>query len=421
MRSMKPISMGVLVVVLLAAGWLMRGFVAGDAAPASKLAPHASLGSGAAPKVFIAKARETSMVPPLKYVGHVEAIQEVEIYARIAGTIKEVHFKEGALVNQGDLLFTIDPERYKANVDLYQATLEQTKASLVAAQAILESVEAQLSYADSYHKRLKSAGPRSVVQADVDKAQSEVRRYKAVEREARAKIAQLKAQVQQSEANLQVARIDLGYTEVRAPITGRIGKAEVTVGDYVSPGAVMMARVVKVDPVRVRFSMSDRDYLDLLKISKREGINAIKATLILPNGDHFKGTGTLDFVGNLMDLKTGTIVLRLRYDNASRELVPNSYVKVMVETPGTGRAVAIPQEAISTDQKGEYVYVVDPKSMIERRELKLGDSLKGERIVISGLKPGESVVIKGLQYVRPGQRVEAVGAKAKPSGKDAQS
>jgi membrane fusion protein (multidrug efflux system) len=171
----------------------------------------------------------------------------------------------------------------------------------------------------------------------------------------------------------------------------------------------------------VRFAISDRDYLDLLKISKREGIEAIKARLLLPNGDSFQGAGTLDFVGNRMSLNTGTIVLRLRYDNASGELVPNSYVKVFMETPNTARSVVLPQEAIMTDQKGEYVYVVSDKGVVQQRYVKLGDSVDGKRIVNSGVKAGETVVVKGLQRVRPGQTVKVAKTAARPAGEDRQS
>lgn len=420
MRVLKPIVIGVVLLALVAVGWIVRGLMPDEQAAGSKSGP-AMAGQGAAPVVVTATVSEASLKPPSKYVGHVEAIQEAEIYAQIEGVIQTVHFKEGAMVKQGDLLFTIDPVRYKAKVELNEATLDQTKASLAAAKANLESVRAQLTYAQQYLKRLSSAGARSVVQADVDKAQSDARRYQAAAQEAEAKIEQLRAQVKQSEANLSVARIDLNYTQVRSPITGRIGKAEVTAGAYVSPGAVMMARVVQVDPVRVRFSISDRDYLDLLKISKREGIEAIKAKLQLPNGDAFQGEGALDFVGNRMNLNTGTIVIRLRYDNSGGKLVPNSYVKVFMETPGTARSVVLPQEAVMTDPKGEYVYVVSAKGVAQQRYVKLGESVDGKRIVISGLKAGETVVVQGLQRVRPGQPVKAAGNAAGASREDRQS
>ncbi|MCF8063736.1 MAG: efflux RND transporter periplasmic adaptor subunit [Desulfarculaceae bacterium] len=406
MRVLKPIVIGVLLLALVAVGWIVRGLMPGGQPGGSK-GMAAMAGRGAAPQVVVAKVQEASLKPPSKYVGHVEAIQDAELYAQVSGTIKKVHFKEGAMVNQGDLLYTIDPDRYRAKVELNEATLAQAKASLAAAKANLESVEAQLTYAEQYFKRLSNAGKRSVVQADVDKAKSAVRQFKAAQQESKAKIEQLKAQVKSSGANLTVGRIDLDYTQVRSPISGRIGKAEVTAGDYVSPGAVMMARVVQVDPVRVRFAISDRDYLDLLKISKREGIEAIKARLQLPNGDFFQGDGALDFVGNRMNLNTGTIVLRLRYDNAGGELVPNSYVRVFMETPNTARSVVLPQEAIMTDQKGEYVYVVSAKGVAQQRYVKLGDSVEGKRIVNSGLKAGETVVVQGLQRVRPGQPVKA--------------
>ena len=420
MRMMKPLTMGALVLILLAAGWLLRGVV-GEGTPRAAKSHAAAFGRGGPPRVTTAKVEKTPLVPPARYVGHVEAIQDAELYAQIGGIIKRVDFKEGATVQEGDLLFTIDPDRYAAKVELFEATLAQTKASLSAAQAALDSVRAQLTYADSYHQRLKKAGRQSVIQADVDKARSEVLRYGALERQAVAKVEQLKAQVKQSAADLQVAKIDLGYTQVRAPITGRIGRAEVTVGDYVSAGSVLMARVVQEDPVRVRFAMSDRDYLNLYKIRKRHGLDAITAKLILSNGDDYQGKGTLDFVGNRMNTKSGTIDLRLRYANTGGELVPGSYVKVLVQTTAEETAPAVPQEAIATDQKGEYVYVVGSDGVALRRDLKLGDSVDGKRIVLSGLKTGENVVIKGIQYLRSGQKVTVANSEAKAAGKDSRS
>lgn len=419
MRVLKPIVICIVLLALVAVGWMIRGWMAGSQSAGGGMAAMA--GRGGAPEVVTSTVEDISLKPPSKYVGHVEAIQDAEIYAQVEGTIKKVHFKEGAMVNQGDLLFAIDPDRYQARVELYEATLAQAKASQAAAKANLASVEAQLSYASSYLKRLKNAGERSVVQADVDKADSAVRQYTAAQQEAKAKIEQLKAQIKQSEANLKVARIELAYTQVRSPITGRIGHAEVTAGDYVSPGNVMMAQVVQVDPVRVRFAISDRDYLDLLKISKREGIEAIKAKLQLANGDSFQGKGILDFVGNRMNLKTGTIVLRLRYDNPSQELVPNSYVKVFMETPDTVPGLVLPQEAVMTDTQGEYVYVVTDEGVAQKRYVNLGESVNGKRIVNSGVKAGETVVVLGLQRVRPGQPVKVAKSAASNAKEDRQS
>jgi multidrug resistance efflux pump len=174
--------------------------------------------------VVAATLQEAALRKPSEYVGHVEAIQEAEISAQVSGTIKSPHFKEGAVVQEGDLLFTIDPKVYQAKVDQEEATLAQTRSTLAGARASLKSVQAQLAYARQYLKRLKTAGSRSVVQADLDKAKSEALRYEASEQDAEAQIQQLEAQVRQAEANREVARIDLGYTEVRAPITGRIGR-----------------------------------------------------------------------------------------------------------------------------------------------------------------------------------------------------
>ncbi len=435
MRALKITLLSIVLLVLVALGWFMRDHLFPGGATSGNKNAAAMARRGAPPMVVTATAQARDLKDPSQYVGHIEAIQDAEIYAQISGIIKQLHFKEGAMVREGDLLFTIDPERFQAKVELGEATLAQSKShlsgassDLAAAEANLVSVQAQLSYARQYLTRLKTAGKRSVMQDDVDKAQSVVLRLEASELQAKAQInrskasiQQLDAQVRQSEASLKIARIELDYTQVRSPITGQIGRAEVTRGDYVSPGTVLLARVVQVDPVRVKVALSDREYLEIIKNNPDTGLRGLKTGLFLANGDPYRQEGTFDFINNRMDQETSSIMLHMQYPNQSGRLVPGSYVKVMVYQPGAKKAVTIPQQAVLTDNKGEYVYVVNPKSVVEKRHLKLGAMVGTLREVKSGIKAGEKIVVQGLQKVRPGAPVKTAEDKAPGARKGAKS
>ena len=275
---------------------------------------------------------------------------------------------------------------------------------------------------------LKRPGARSVMQADVDKAHSDVTRYQAAEQQAKAQISQkkaglkqLEAQVRQAEANLKIARIQLDYTQVRSPISGKIGRAEVTIGDYVSPGSVLLARVVQVKPIRVRFAISDRDYMDIMKNNAGAGLKGIKAGLFLPNGDPYQKQGSLDFISNRMSMETGTIALRMRYDNQSGTLVPNSYVKVMVEMPwGRQEPYRAPRRRCSpTPRVNLFTWWAGRKAL--PRYLRLGGLIGARRVVEYGLTAGENVVVQGLQKVRPGAAVKTAGGKPEAARKGAKS
>ncbi len=391
MQILKDIGYLVFLAALVAGGWYMRGMMPANPSPGGPPGMGVADASGAAaPQVTVDSVGEASQAPFREYVGHVKAIQDVDVYAQISGTIRTVHFREGSLVKKGALLFTIDPQKYEAQVRVEEASVMQAKAQL-------ESATADLTYAETYMKRLKTAQARSVAKTDLDKAQSDLL-------VAQAALEKANAQLGQARADLEVARIDLGYTKILSPIDGKIGQAELTCGDYVSPGAGVLASIVQTAPVRVRFALSDRDFME---IKADTPLADSKVQLKLPNGREFSETGTLDFFGNKMDAATGTIDAFFRFDNTGGILVPETYVTVQMRSAGRAAPMTVSQKAVMTDENGEYVYVLNKENIVEKRSVALGDLAGDRRIILSGLNASEQVIVQGLQKVRPGRKAAA--------------
>lgn len=340
-----------------------------------------------APTVILHTVEKADLAVSREYVGRVEPIQTVSLLPQISGIIEEVHFKEGSMVKAGDLLFTIDSKEYKTTVALRKAELAKA--------------EATLDRASKYLKRLKAADARSVSATDLDQAESDV--------------LQNQAAVEQAKASLQLAQINLGYTRITAPISGKAGKVNFTRGNYVTPSSGTLTSIVQMDPVRVTFSLPDRDYLDQFD-AFRSAENVYDATIRLPNGDAYPEKGTRDFEDNVMDAKTGTITVALRFKNDRGALVPGSMVRVSVK-PVTSRTVpVIPQEAILADSAGDFVYVVDGENVAHKRPVRLGAAFGRVSEVASGLEPGERIILLGLQSVRPEMKVNPTQAATNGNG-----
>ena len=313
---------------------------------------------------------------PSEYVGRVEAIQTVQVKPQISGEIAKVSFKEGSIVKAGQLLFQIDPAQYQATVALRKAELEKA--------------EATLAEAEKYHKRVMAANDQAVSAADRDTAESSV--------------LQGKAAVSQAKANLRLAEINLGYCRITAPITGKIGIANLTKGNYVTPSSGALATIVQMDPVRVSYTLPDRDYLDQLELFKKEG-SVYKTKLILSNGSELDVPGQRDFEDNTVDQMTGTVMMRLRYTNDSGMLIPGEMVRVFTQPVKSRIVNVIPQPAVMADAEGDYVYVVEADNSVRDVRVKLGREMGTLREVVSGLKDGQNVVVAGLQNLRPGTKV----------------
>ena len=307
-----------------------------------------------------------------EYIGMVEPIQTVQIRPRVAGQIESVHFREGSVVSEGDPLFTIDRAQYEATAALRRADLSRARAGL--------------SRASKYNDRLKAVDKRSISANDLDMAASDVQ--------------QNSASVEQARAALKLAEIDLGYTKITAPITGRIGRVNVTKGNFVSSASEPLATIVQTDPVRVSFAMPDREYMEQIKAFQSDS-PVYNTTLTLADGTLYESRGERDFEDNEMDSSTGTITLHRRFENKNGTLIPGSLVKVMTRPIKSRVVPLVPQEAVMSDAAGDYVYVIGDGDVAQRRGVTLGAEIGASREVVSGLAAGEKVIVSGLQNVRP--------------------
>ena len=328
---------------------------------------------------------------PSEYVGRVESIQSVSVKPQISGEIAKVCFKEGSVVKAGQLLFQIDPKQYEATVQLRKAELQQAEANLVTAE--------------KYYKRVTAASERAVSATDRDTAEG--------------KFLQAKAAVAQAKAALKLAQIDLGYCRITSPITGKIGRALYTKGNYVTPQITELASIVQMDPIRVSYPLPDRDYLDQLSLFKEDG-SVYNTSLILSNGEKYNVPGKRDFENNRVDQTTGTIMMRLRFANKEGMLIPGEMVRVFTKPVKSHIVNAVPQTAVMADEQGDYVYVINADNTARQARVTLGREFGELREVTSGVEAGENVAVAGLQRLRPGAKVRIeTSADEKPAAEKA--
>ena len=321
--------------------------------------------------------KEKPVVAPEKFIARVEPIESVNIVARVEGVIEKVHFSEGSMVKKGDLLFSIERDKYEAELQLAHASLAQAKAAVT--------------QADKYYKRLNEADKRSVSQADLDNAESA--------------LLQAKAQIKQANANIAVAKLNLDYTKITAPISGKIGRNFYTVGNTVNTTSGMLAKIVQVDPIRVIFSSTDKSYIRAMNMQQQGKVSSMVSTLTLPDGSSYTEKGKWDFVNNEMDPETGTIAVRALFANPDKLLIPGGYVYIYISPKDAKMNPVIPQSALLNDNKGYFVYSVNNEGVVAIQRVTIGKKSEGVVTVKSGLGSGEKVVVQGLQKVRSGQKV----------------
>jgi multidrug efflux system membrane fusion protein len=316
-----------------------------------------------------------------EFSGRLEAVERVDVRSRVAGAVQSVHFNEGALVKAGDLLVTIDPAPYAAEVD-------RAQAQVVAAQA-------RLAYAVSEAERARRLWEESAI------AQRELDERVNGRREA-------EANLRAAEAGLTTARLNLGYTQVRAAVSGRVGRLEVTVGNLVAagPGAPVLTTLVSVNPMYASFDADEQVVARALRELPRAGeVARIPVDIGTVDAEGTPVHGRLQLVDNQVNARSGTVRLRAVVDNKDGTLIPGQFVKVRMGHVRTETALLINERAVGTDQSKKFVFVVGPDSKAAYREVTLGQSVEGLRIVTTGLKPGEQIVVNGLQRIRPGATV----------------
>jgi membrane fusion protein, multidrug efflux system len=360
------------------------GFVA-FRATASHHAPAAAAAPQAMP-VMVATVVHTDVSTWDEFSGRLEAVERVDVRSRVAGAVQEVHFSEGALVKKGDLLVTIDPAPYQAEVD-------RAEAQAVAARA-------RLTYATSEHERAQRLWEESAI------ARRELDERVNARREA-------EANLRAAEAALQSARLSLGYTQVRAPVSGRVGRLEVTVGNLVAagPSAPVLTTLVSVSPIYASFDADERAVARALSDLPRGGgtraalLKRIPVEMGTADTGDTPFRGHLQLVDNQVNAKSGTVRVRAVFDNPDGHLMPGQFAKVRLGRASSEPALLINERAVGTDQSKRYVMVVGDDNKANYREVTLGEPFEGLRIVKAGLKPGERIVVNGLQRVRPGALV----------------
>ena len=328
--------------------------------------------------VPVATIEQTQVSTWDEFSGRLEAVERVDVRSRVAGAVQSVHFVEGALVKQGELLIKIDPDPYAAEV-------ARAKAQVVAAQA-------RVAFTGSEHERARRLWSESAI------AQRELDERTNAAQEA-------EANLRATEAALQSARLNLGYTEVRAPVSGRVGRLEVTVGNLVAagPGSPVLTTLVSVNPIYASFDADEVVVARALKESPRVASIPVEMETVTNGGTRMRGH--LQLVDNQVNTKSGTVRVRAVFDNKDGSLMPGQYVKLQMGRARTESALLVSERAIGTDQSKRFVMVVGEDHIASYREVVLGDSVDGKRIVTSGLSAGERIVVNGLQRVRPGTLV----------------
>jgi RND family efflux transporter MFP subunit len=331
-----------------------------------------------APPVTVAAAVAGKVKDWDEFTGRFEAIQHVQLRPRVSGYVERVAFVEGSEVHKGDLLFAIDPRPY-------QATLEHAQAELALARARSELAVSQSARA----QRLLAA--HAISQEEHDQRVSEV--------------SQATANVAAGQAAVDTARLNLEFTRVTSPIDGRVSRAIVTAGNYVTAGETTLTSVVSLDPIYVSFDGDEQRYLDFQQKAIGAGHDPTGVQVGLDGETGFPHKGRVNFVDNAVDPATGTIHLRALLDNSDRRLVPGLMARVRLAGSADYSAVLVPDAAVATDQDRRYVLVVGADRTVEYRSVELGTVSDGLRVVRSGLKVGERVIIGGLARARPGTKV----------------
>jgi membrane fusion protein (multidrug efflux system) len=316
------------------------------------------------------------------FIGRVTAIDKVDIVARVPGFIEERNFTEGQQVKKGDLLFRIEQATYKAAV-------EQQRANLAKAKATETNAKLQLERARELIRN------QNVSQATLDQRAADE--------------AAAGANVLEAEALLVQAEINLGYTDIRSPIDGRIGLALFTEGNLVQPSSGRLATVVRQDPIYVIFQVSERDVLAYKRrVAESQDKNThLKVHIKLPDGHAYAHDGMTNFLDVQVDANTDTVSVRAQVPNPDAILIPSGVVGVTIERGAPRSVLLVPQSAIQLDQVGQYVLVVDQARKVEQRRITTGSEQGREIVVTEGLKEGEHVIVEGIQKVRPGQIVTA--------------
>ncbi|NIY90408.1 multidrug efflux RND transporter periplasmic adaptor subunit VmeY [Vibrio campbellii] len=359
-------------VALMAATAILAG--CGEASNAQKGAP--------APLVVPQDVTIIDYQPSKSYIGRIEAVEDTNITAQVSGYLEARHFDEGQMVEKGQLLYSIEPSSFEAQVASAKAALAQAKAALKKAELD--------------HQRGKNLLPRgSISQSEFDALT--------------ATLLGARAELEAANAQLKLAEVNLSYTQIRAPFSGRISDSKVSTGDLLSPSSGILTTLVSLDPVHTSFSVSERERLNLgmdgIKGDGSAESSGVEVQLELENGEYFEHLGQLDFLGNRINTQTGTIAMRAVVPNPDQKLLPGQHIKVNLRDKNAKDVIVIPRRAVQTDLEGDFVMVMAEGNVAERRNVELGAQVEQGIIIKDGLDKDDTVITQGLQRVRNGVEV----------------
>jgi RND family efflux transporter MFP subunit len=368
---------GILAVALSA---LAVGCLAVGCAPKNAFVPPPP------PQVTVAKPVQRDVADSMTFTGWTQATATVDLRSRVNGYLERVEFKDGAMVQEGDLLFVIEQEPFNT--------------AMAAAQAELQKAKAALQLGESEFARTKQLVARQAstqAELDVSAAQLET----------------AKANVAAAEATVRKAKLDLQYTEIRAPLSGQIGMHLVDPGNLVQAEQTLLAKIEAIDPIYAYFSVGESDLLKIMELSRQrgKGVEEVqehppKLYLGLADEEDFPRQGHFDFSERRIDRQTGTALRRGVFDNKDRQLIPGLFVRIRAPLGEPQPRLLVEERAVSADQRGDYLLVVNDKNEVEYRPVKLGLTTEGMRVVENGVTADDLIVVNGLQRARPGIKVD---------------
>lgn len=340
-----------------------------------------------APLVSAEKVELTSYHRNQSYVGRVSAVEDVSITAQISGYLKSRHFTEGDTVEKGQLLYQIESSSYQAQVASAKAAIAQANADVQKAMLDFE--------------RGKDLLPKGNI------SRSEYDALTSIKLGA-------EAQLEAAKAQLNVAEVNLSYTRIEAPVSGRISESYVSTGDLVSPSTGTLTNIVSLDPIHASFTVSERDRLNM-GMDDVEGrgegaTDKVEVHVILENDKTYNHSGYIDFIDNRIDVTTGTLAMRASFANPNQILLPGQHVKVNIQEKKAIEVITIPRRAVQSDLQGDYVMVLSDGDIAERHNVKLGKQTESGIIIVEGLSTSDRVITKGLQRVRNGIEVRMENA-----------
>jgi membrane fusion protein, multidrug efflux system len=343
------------------------------------------------PAVGVQPAAMKGVNRSFEFVGRIKAVNQVDLRARVEGFLEKILFREGQDVKAGDLLYQIEKVQFQAAVD-------QAKANLASAQALV--INDQLQY-DRQAQLVK----------DQFSPQSRVDQLKAA-------LDSDKAKVLQAQAALTQAEVNLDYTDIRAPVDGRIGRTAYTLGNLVNPASGVLATIVSQDPIYVLFPVSVRDLENIRAARRQENgdLAKIDIRVRLPNGDEYPQRGVWNLTDPQVNQQTDTLIMRAIIPNPDRRLIDGQFVTAVIKERREQPRLVVPQAALQIDQSGYYALVVDGEHKVEQRRVQTGPDLGTDVVVTSGVQEGDKVIVDGVQKVRPGQIVQE--AVLPPAGTD---